>query len=178
LLMLWRKMLNKTIVEASGAYAIPRQGRSSWLIEVPEEDYKPQKLESLSDVELMRPIIQGMFGVVSGKIENDETPQEALAREFFEEQGLVIPSSALTNSLPSPDVWQMRGDKVVKIKAHGHSFTIFNSEIDQITQRVRVQRVDDDQLEVYLRDNWQIIRPAIHGILTLVLQELKSGKEI
>lgn len=161
---------------AEGAYAIPRSDNKTIVIKVPKEDIG--KIEGISIKSELSPIISGMFGIVSGKIdESDESPAAALSRELFDEQGIAKPVEAFTNGLPMAEIIQERPEGKFLFTVHGHKFDIAAEEITDLQNRTTAFEISDDQLKQFLLEQHTILRPSVHAILTLFLQYMeKEGR--
>lgn len=162
---------------AEGAYAIPRINGKTLLIEVPAEDIG--KLEGAKEWQDLLPIIPGMFGIVTGKIdEDDATPSDALARELYEERNILKPASAFTNSLPTAEIEQVRAEGRLLFTVHGHQFPITADEVAFINNTSKTIEIADEALITALQDQEMKIRPAVHAILSLLYKQLAEGKGI
>lgn len=167
-----------------GVYAIPQTGMGEVLvIGTPSEDWNkfeavlPQFDDEEPDFseEGMVAITQGMFGLLSGGVKENETDQAALVREIHIEFGLIKELAQFTNGHATLHVDQLRPGKKRRYEAHGYEFPITEQEISSLTEKVGTNRVSYPQLESYLIDKKNDLRPVAVAALHKFLERLKTG---
>lgn len=157
---------------AEGAYALPKMDKKVVVFTVPSEDVG--KVEGYEKWRQMKPINPGMYGVVSGKIDDgDRTFADALAREAYEEQGLVKFSSQFTNGLPLLHILQQRPEGKYRFTVHGHEFPITESEVAHLHETRGTVQIDEDQLSNFLFEQSAVLRPSVHAMLALYINYLE-----
>lgn len=164
---------DKDSVQAQGAYALPRYEGKTVLIKVPQEDLG--KVEGDSTWTELLPVVQGMFGIVTGKVEAGETVEEALSRELNEEQSIEKSPALFTNGLPTASIRQVRAGEQVLFFVSGHQFPLLSQDVAYLQQHTHLQEVADAQLDIFLKENASLLRPSVYAILTLLYQYLEKG---
>lgn len=169
---------NKEFLKAQGIYAVPRTADSSTvLIGIHSEDVG--KIEGAAHSGQLLPIIPGMYGLVAGKIDDeDESPATTAARELFEERKLMKPPQAFTNSLPTARIFQLRGEKQLDFEVHGYRFETTTEDIRNINWEAPTWEIPDAHLGEFIRKESKILRPSVHAILTLLYSYLEEGGRI
>lgn len=144
---------------------------------LPPEDYdKRERVVAVGSTVLsgdMEQIIPGMMGIISGAIEHgvDIDCTATLVREAQEEYGVGLSAARMRNGLPQCVVEQTRGGMFRTGTAATHVVEISDWQRLQLTAVAPMELVAFEALHVFLHESPQRLRPFVHGLIAVLLQE-------
>ncbi|MDQ5950813.1 MAG: hypothetical protein QG639_89, partial [Patescibacteria group bacterium] len=94
------------------------------------------------------------------------------------ERKLLKPPEVFTNSLPTAQILQKRGEGKLLFTVHGHRFDITDAEISSINVHSPTWEVPDARLGEFLLQEQKVLRPSVFAILKLLYQHLENGGRV
>jgi len=159
-------------IESIGAYAWLRNTKDpdvSLFPRLPEEDLSKKECTGLSGGFVA--LNANMWGILSGRVEQGESPVQTLRREAEEEWSFSISDNVISGGLPQFPVTQHREDKTVHLQAIGHTIYLNVDQITRLLMYTPVFQVGNDALERWLDNEQKFIRPLVYFAGKALLKE-------
>jgi 8-oxo-dGTP pyrophosphatase MutT (NUDIX family) len=162
-----------------------RNGVYSWLtfnpgnsesgsVFIPLLEEDKGKEESV-DGEIFIPLSLGMLGIAGGAVEpEDDTLLTAIQREISQELMVPIAPEQITNGLPSFQVHQKRNGQVVDFAVTGFNTSLTPEQVEILRHEQDATIVPNSQLETFLAENKNRLRPYVHKAGFLIVQRLRN----
>lgn len=162
-------MNEKIVVPGAYSWLFTQDRSGSVFLGLPAED--KEKQERVFGSEEWRALAPGMLAVISGRIEEGETGAETIAREGWEEQGLLIDPTIISNSFPPITIEQQNAGRHFVINGTGHKFRMTEPQIAHVREKRRVEVIEHGALLTFLQENKNILRPFVYVVGLQLLQE-------